>query len=256
MARLLAERLSERLGRRAIGLAAALVIEALLLLLLLTLGRPPQAPGGPAPGITSFDVRSAEEAAERQQDAADEKPEPASDDAPSPPRTVEDVPEPAPAVSPAPESVRLIPLARRDMQSADLARLPRTPPAKSAAGPAYGPNLAALPGDSEVVGNAPNGEPLYAARWYREPADDEMRGYLSTASGPGWALIACRTAPDWRVEDCVGLGEYPQGSNMLRAVLAATWQFQVRPPKRGGRSLVGSWVRIRIDYTDRPRDRS
>ena len=102
--------------------------------------------------------------------------------------------------------------------------------------------------DTEQVGTAPNGEPLYAAAWYREPSNDELRGYLSTASGPGWGLIACRTAPDYRVEDCVGLDEYPSGSQINRAVLAAAWQFRVRPPRRGGQLLVGSWVRIRIDY--------
>ena len=98
------------------------------------------------------------------------------------------------------------------------------------------------------MGTAPNGEPLYAAAWYREPRDDELRGYLSTASGPGWGLIACRTAPDYRVEDCVGLDEYPNGSQINRAVLAAAWAFRVRPPRLGGRPMVGSWVRIRIDY--------
>ena len=98
------------------------------------------------------------------------------------------------------------------------------------------------------MGTAPNGEPLYAAAWYREPRDDELRGYLSTASGPGWGLIACRTAPDFRVEDCVGLDEYPNGSQITRAVLAAAWAFRVRPPRLGGRPLVGAWVRIRIDY--------
>ena len=75
-----------------------------------------------------------------------------------------------------------------------------------------------------------------------------MRGYMSTARGPGWGLIACRTAPDYRVEDCVALAEYPEGSQINRAVLAAAWQFKVRPPRRGGQPQVGSWVRIRIDY--------
>jgi protein TonB len=103
--------------------------------------------------------------------------------------------------------------------------------------------------DSERVGTAPNGEPMYAAAWYREPRPDQLRAYLSTASGPGWGLIACRTAPDYRVEDCVGIDEYPTGSQITRAVLAAAWEFRVRPPRVGGRSLVGSWVRIRIDYS-------
>src|SRR5690606_6252113 len=117
-------------------------------------------------------------------------------------------------------------------------------------GRVYGPpNIGeSASNDTEQVGTAPNGEPLYAASWYREPSDDELRGYLSTASGLGWGLIACRTAPDYRVEDCVGLDEYPYGSQINRAVLAAAWQFRVRPPRRGGQLLVGAWVRIRIDY--------
>jgi protein TonB len=57
---------------------------------------------------------------------------------------------------------------------------------------------------------------------------------------------------DFRVDDCVGLDEYPENSNLLRAVLAAAWQFQVRPPRIGGVSKVGEWVRIRIEYNFRP----
>ena len=130
---------------------------------------------------------------------------------------------------------------------------PPSPPSvlRPPSGRVYGPpDTGGSPAsrDTERVGTAPNGEPLYAASWYREPSDDELRGYLSTASGPGWGLIACRTAPDYRVEDCVGLDEYPTGSQINRAVLAAAWQFKVRPPRVGGRVLVGSWVRIRIDY--------
>lgn len=123
------------------------------------------------------------------------------------------------------------------------------PPA-APAGPAYGPpdNRSAASRDTERVGTAPNGEPLYAAEWYREPDDNMLRAYLSGARGPGWGLIACRTAPDFRVEDCVALAESPEGSGISRAVLAAAWEFRVRPPRRGGRPLVGSWVRIRISY--------
>ena len=102
--------------------------------------------------------------------------------------------------------------------------------------------------DTERVGTAPNGEPLYAAEWYREPTDDQLGDYLSTANGPGWGLIACRTAPNYRVEDCVALDEYPTGSQINRAILAAAWEFRVRPPRLGGRSLVGGWVRIHISW--------
>ncbi|WAT17770.1 hypothetical protein OZN62_12760 [Aurantiacibacter sp. MUD11] len=103
--------------------------------------------------------------------------------------------------------------------------------------------------DSPVVGTAPDGSPLYAARWYREPSHSELAGYLSTANSAGWGLIACKTAPNWRVIDCQVIDEYPQGSGIARATQAAAWQFRVRPPRLRGEYQVGTWVRIRIDYT-------
>jgi protein TonB len=130
---------------------------------------------------------------------------------------------------------------------------PPDPPAPQK--PLYGPpDLRPKgPPDSErVEGSGPNGEPLYAARWVREPYHDELAGYLSTAQGPGWGLIACRTVENFRVEDCVFVDEYPRGSNIARSVLAAAWQFRVHPPQIGGRPQVGSWVRIRITYENRP----
>jgi protein TonB len=113
------------------------------------------------------------------------------------------------------------------------------------------------PDSVRVEGTGPNGEPLYGAQWYREPYDDELAGYLSTARGPGWGLIACRTVPRFRVEDCVIVGESPRGSGIANAVLQAAWQFQVRPPRVGGRDRYGEWVRIRIDYQqERPDGRA
>ena len=227
------ERVRTEAGRRTLGLGLALLVEALLVLMLLTLG-PGELPGieDERPTVVTFiDPETSEEAPEARRPESEQRtkerpetqrPEP---EEPPPPQLAEPVSTP-PAILPTPWE------------------LPRS------ARPLYGPpdRRSAASRDTERVGTAPNGEPLYAAEWYREPDDDMLRSYLSTARGPGWGLIACRTVPNYRVEDCVALEEYPEGSQINRSVLAAAWEFRVRPPRRGGRLLVGSWVRIRIDY--------
>ena len=57
-------------------------------------------------------------------------------------------------------------MSSEEMTAADVRNLPK---AGAGAGSA---------GDSEVVGNGPHGETLYAAEWAREPTDAELGGYL------------------------------------------------------------------------------
>ena len=238
-----------KLGEQALAAVLALLAEALIVLALLTLDWTDQTPKL-KPGTRLVSVTIAPDAAKQADQAKPKAKTPPTFTAPQPPRPVPPriVPD-APALAPAvPRPPIIIPVSRTQMAALDISNLPRTagpaPAAKSAAGP---PNLGA-PGDSKRVGSAPNGEPLYAAAWYHEPYASEMAGYLSTADAPAYAIIACRTAPNFRVEDCVGLDEYPAGSNMQRAILAAAWQFRVRPPRQGGVSLVGGWVSIKYTY--------
>ncbi len=239
--------------RRTVGIVLALMLETLLILALLTLGSGALREEPVPVAMVSFDARP--DAEESPSPAETEEPEfaearpaalqqPELAEAPVPPA------EPPPAeVRPAPKPPAFIQLSRDQMARADISGKKAGPPAPAKRGP-MGPPDTGFPGDSErVSGSGPNGEPLYAAAWYREPYPDELRGYLSTANSPGWGLINCRTVADFRVEDCVLEAEYPRGSQIGRAVLAAAWQFRVRPPRVGGRSQVGEWVRIRIDYT-------
>lgn len=236
------ERLRTEVGRRTLGISLALLIEGLLLLLLLSLGSAEQ-PGAKDRGITVVNVRADAVSEEATEPSSPEREQPAEEqpavEEPLPPQSAEKAVPTPPAIVPAPP------------EPPPSAALPSNPirPVPSNR-PLYGPpdSGGSASRDTERVGTAPNGEPLYAAAWYREPREDALRAYLSTARGPGWGLIACRTAPDYRVEDCVGIAEYPEGSQINRAVLAAAWEFKVRPPRLGGRPLVGSWVRIRIDY--------
>lgn len=133
----------------------------------------------------------------------------------------------------------LIPMTKEELAAADISKLP-----KAGAGSGSGSGA----GDSDVVGRGPHGEVLYAAEWAREPTHAELSGYLPRNAPQGYGLIACKTLPQNRVDDCVELENYPRGSHLASAVRQAAWQFRVRPPRKNGRELVGEWVRIRIDY--------
>ncbi|GGB63147.1 hypothetical protein [Blastomonas aquatica] len=243
--------LRSKLGERTGGVIFAILAEILIILALLSLSIAPPGSKSEEEKLTVFGVspEPSEEPLEEDnpappQDAA-QSPEP--QDAETPPA---ETPSPVIATQPSPVPPAIIPMP--SAQPAQPKASPQIAKPKANPGKVYGPPDKGVPGDTDrVSGSGPNGEPLYAAAWYREPYPDELSGYLSTARGPGWALIACRTVSDFRVEDCVQLGESPTGSGIGRAVIAAAWQFRVRPPRVGGVSKVGEWVRIRIDYTTR-----
>lgn len=244
------EGLDPELRRKALSLTLAIAIELLLIVLLFSLGIVDRDPVPMRDSLVTVTVSDDAEVAEDRPEEIQAEPERTANAIQIPQVTPPEPEQPDPVEQPRPTPA-LIPVSPNSMRSFDIARVPPARPAQPA--PQMGPAYTPRPGDSErIAGSGPNGEPLYAARWYREPRDDELRGYLSTASGPGWALINCRTASQFRVEDCVLVAESPQGSNMGRAVLAAAWQFKVRPPQIGGRPQVGEWVRIRIDYVMQP----
>jgi len=139
-----------------------------------------------------------------------------------------------PTIAPPHESP-WVEMSKDEMAASDIGKMPKSAGGSSA-------------GDSEAVGRAPNGELLYAAEWARHPTSAELGGYLPRNAPDGWGLIACRTVEGNRVEDCIELGQSPLGSHLASAVRQAAWQFRVRPPRKNGKPLIGSWVQIRIDY--------
>lgn len=246
--------------RKLASLAIALALEGLILLLLLTLGAQIAGVEDAKEKVTTFKAQSVSSPPAPEPETAEESP--ADTPQPDQPVTTPAVPmRPSPLTlnpQPAPPPPPPAPPQPEPSPTAQPARPKSTIGARIRPNSGYGPVDTGNPrtaGDSEMVGTMANGEPLYAARWYREPTDQELSGYLSTASGPGYALIACKTVTGYYVEDCQLLSEGPQGSQIGRAVLAAAWQFRVRPARVGGREQFGSWVRIRIDYTVRKRTR-
>ena len=226
------------LRRRASGFALALAINLGLLLVLMTLGIIP-APEGQKTmrGIVVDLIPESRSASPRQSTRAESHRQrvEANRPVPKPPPIVLPV-KPTIALPPRPstKSQSWIEMSSADMAASDISKLP-------AAG-------SGSEGDSEVVGRGPNGEAMYAAEWAREPTDAELGGYLPRNAPEGWGLIACKTLPGNRVDDCVELDQSPRGSHLASAVRQAAWQFRVRPPRKGGRALIGSWVQIRIDY--------
>ncbi|MEO8548304.1 MAG: hypothetical protein ABI422_08065 [Sphingomicrobium sp.] len=149
---------------------------------------------------------------------------------------------PTPKPPPLPPSP-LVALSKAEMAASDISDLGSHAPGASAAGAsaAYGP------------GEGPGGAHLYNAEWYREPTNGELAYYLPKGGVDrgSWAQIGCQTIAHYHVDNCVLLGESPPGSGLARAMRLAAWQFLVRPPNIDGKPLVGSWVRIRIDFSER-----
>jgi protein TonB len=215
--------------------ALALAINIGLLLLLLGLGvvtpREKQRPGALTIDLLPESRRAAAERTEKtavqQRQATRPVPKPPPIVIPSKPTIT---PPPKPSEKP------WVEMSKEDLAAADISKLP-------AAG-------AGGRGDSEVVGHGPNGEALYNAEWAREPTDAEIGGYWPRHV-TGWGLVACKTVPNNRVDDCIEIDQSPPGSHLASAVRQAAWQFRVRPPRKGGRELIGAWVRILIEIESR-----
>lgn len=229
-------------GERAVSAVLSLALCLLLGFVLVRMGALDGALPGNGSRFVAVDVsdREAEQPKPRQR-AATQPVHAAVASAPVP-----TPPQPQATATPLPP-LNLIPLSRDQMAAADIGRMARR-------GPAAGP--AASDGGAEEAGggDGPGGARLYAAEWVREPTRAEMATYIPRgANMPGsWAMIACRTIDHFHVEDCRELGEYPAGSGLARGVRQAAWQFLVRPPRSSGKPMIGTWVRIRFDFTRAP----
>lgn len=230
----------------ALTVAAHLVLLWLLFRLAPNLTEPPQATrqttfellpdASERPQATKQPVKKAAQKAARAAPASREAP-------PALPPT----PLPAPTPAPTGQPWNIM---REDF---DLAKVPKRGREDDAAGTEVaGADAGADSAQVAGPGEGPGGQRLYNADWYREPTDAELGFYLKRGAPAGaWAMIACRTVEKYHVEDCRSLGESPVGSGLANAIRQAAWQFLVIPPRIGGRAMIGTWVRIRIDFTER-----
>ena len=220
------------LQRRASGLALAVAIQLLVVLALGGIGYReivPMKPSGTLVVDLIPDSPSSPAPAQRPEVKRQIEPQPVRKPPPIViPRKAQITPEPR---------LDMIELTREEFAAADIGKI-----AKANAG-------ASRSGDSRQAGVGPNGQPLYAAEWVREPTPAELNGYLPARMRDGSGVIACRTVAGHRVDDCIELESFPRGSRLASAVRQAAWQFRVRPPRKNGREMVGEWVQIHIEYT-------
>lgn len=154
-------------------------------------------------------------------------------------------PVPQPLPPPPIQPLKMLIISSEEFAASDISKLPRHAAAASGETGTGGDS-----GTAEGPGEGPGGEKLYNAEWYRKPSHAELATYLpSGGREAAWGMVACRTVERYHVEDCHELAESPVGSGLARALRLAAWQFLVRPPRIGGRPLVGAWVRIRFDFT-------
>ena len=227
------------LHRRASGLALALAINLGLLFVLLGIGSFVPVANKPSHTlIVDLEPESRRAESPAVQKEAKKLEHPRNTAVPKPPPIVLpskptiSVPPPRPPQPPSAQP--WVEMSKAEMAAGEIGNLPKSGTSGA--------------GDSDVVGHGPHGELLYAAEWARHPTHAELSGYLPANAPDGFGAIACRTIADNRVDDCFELDQEPRGSHLASAVRQAAWQFRIRPPRKNGVPLVGSWVSIRIDY--------
>ncbi len=238
----------ESIRSRAVSLALALAITALIVILMIELGALPLGRKPSRSAITMIQLPGEGSQPTR---AKATKPTHADRGGPkaatrpvhaNPPRTP-----PHPTV-PVPWNV--IPMTGTEFASSDISNAPSHRGERVAAAGGGGDESGAGSGTGDGAGGAPGGDQLLSVDWYRKPTKAELAPYMPRimpADG-GWGEIACRMIAEYRVEDCRELGETP-GSGFSRMMRQAAWQFRVLPPRRNGKQILGSWVRIRYDFT-------
>jgi protein TonB len=240
------------LRRRPVPLLLTLIIHALLVIMFFRLAphSPPTVEMRSKPLTVQLLPAQRESAAARPRPVAQTQTVSSGASRRLPPRLVKPpvIPKTKPA-EPSQPLVEVIPLTRAELASIDF-NLARGNGGKSAEAGSGNSGKGGAGDTPFAEGEAPGGEHLYYADWYRKPTSAELSGYLPPGfRKSGWGMIACQMVENYRVENCRALGQSP-GSGLSRAVLNAAWQFRVRPPSIGGRPIMGAWVRIRIEFSE------
>ncbi len=222
--------LQPRRSRRSRSLALALAIELALLLIVWFSPSLREVAKHPSRVLATFDFKLPK-AGGAPKAAATGKAEPVRSDMPPP------IVPPPPVALPKPLPDPLA-MSSADYAATDISKLGGGKGGSSSGkGSGYGPPDG-------------RGSEFYKADWYREPTKGELAAYLPQVTTDSWAVIVCKTAEHFHVEDCYALSESPVGSGLARGLRQASYQFLVKPPRENNRPLIGVWVRILFTWDD------
>ena len=236
----------DALRRRGIGLFIALLLEALIILAILSLSMRAGGPLGGPRGLSTFSLEAEAESSPADKSEAQTLVPQKQQSTVTPP-----IPKPLlPPVNPVnapPPNPDFIKVSKSEFDAMDLSKLP------AGGGSGSGDSKGSGQGPKGMMGPGlgPGGAQLYPVAWLREPYDSELAPYLAAVKRvpPGASAdIACRMAEHNRVENCQIIGETPRGTGLAKALRLAAWQFLVKPPRIDNKPQLGVWVRIHFDF--------
>lgn len=234
--------------RRGLGIAIALLLEALFILAILSLSMRSAGPGAGSKSLSTFSLNaeSAPKAAQKSETQTPVVPEQQRTFVP--PITKPLLPPVNPVKAP-PPNPDFIKVSKADFDAMDLSKL-------LSGGGGAGNSKGAGQGSKGMMGPGlgPGGAQLYPVAWLREPYDAELAPYMAGIKRlpPGASAdIACRMIELNRVENCQIIGENPRGTGLAKALRLAAWQFLVKPPRIDNKPQLGVWVRIHFDFGTR-----
>jgi hypothetical protein len=236
----------EDLRRRGFGFAIALLLEALVIIAILSLSMRSAGPHAGKRGLSTFSLEAESESKSADKSEAETpvtKQQQRNFNPPNPKPLLPPV-NPVKAPPPSPDFIKV---SKSEFDAMDLSKTPGS--GSTGSGDAQGTRQ----GSKGMMGPGagPGGAQLYPVAWYREPYDSELAPYLAGIKRvpPGaTAEIACRMIENYHVENCQILGENPRGTGLAKALRLAAWQFLVRPPRINNKPQLGVWVRIRFDF--------
>lgn len=232
--------------RRGIGIAIALLLEAIIIIAILSLSMRADGPAAGTRGLSTFSLEAEAESTPSADKSETQTPvtqEQKSIVTPPIPKPLLPPVNPIKAPPPSPDFIKV---SKSEFDAMDLSKLP------AGGGTGSGENKGSGQGSKLMgPGLGPGGAQLYPVAWLREPYDSELSPYLAAVKRipPGASAdIACRMVENNRVENCQIIGENPRGTGLAKALRLAAWQFLVKPPRIDNKPQLGVWVRIRFDF--------